>query len=233
MAYKQSQKIYFETDMQKAKSPEFGQRFAQEMTLPKNGTLKDILSADNWAALQTFAEKSQYPLGQTMMFNAAMNSILITITEGKKLGVGDGVEAFYDAAARADNKPTGELETSDDVLAYMKKFAQEDPNKVIESTLQDIESMPVELDKMIANWKDGDLNALEKSFSERIRKETPKVYQALVVERNEKWMAQIDRLIKTPEVEMILVGSLHLPGSDGLLYKLKKAGYKTKPYSPK
>ena len=57
-AYKRSQKIYFETDMEKAKAPAFGQRFAQAMILPNNQTLKDVLNAQNWAALQAYATKS-------------------------------------------------------------------------------------------------------------------------------------------------------------------------------
>jgi len=130
-AYRASQKIFFETDLQKAKEPGFSQQFAQAMILPNNGTLKDVLSADTWAALQAFSAKSQYPLSQTMMYNPAMTSILISMTEAKKFGAGDGIDVYYDKAARADNKAIGELESADDVIAYMKLFAQEDPNKII------------------------------------------------------------------------------------------------------
>jgi len=229
-AYQQSQKVYFETDIQKAKTPEFGQRFAQTMMLPNNSTLKDILSQKNWAALQAYAEKNQYPLSQTMMFNAAMASILITLHESKKLNVGEGVDVFYDKAARSDNKAVGELESLDDVLIYMKKFAQEDSNKVIQSILKDVVSMPSDLEEMIASWKAGDLDALDKTFNEKMRKETPNVYQSLIVDRNQKWLPQIEAMLKTPETEMILVGGLHLSGKDSLLVQLKKSGYKVKPY---
>ncbi|GGY87158.1 hypothetical protein GCM10011613_35440 [Cellvibrio zantedeschiae] len=228
-AYKNAQKIYFETDMEKAKTPEFGQRFAQAMMLTNNKTLKDVLSADNWAALQVYSAKSQYPLSQTMMFNPAMVSILITLTESKKLGVADGIDAFYDKAARADNKPIGEMESADEVIAYMQKFSQEDPDKTIESVLKDVENMPSDLEKMIVSWRAGDLDALDASFSERMRKETPMLYQSLIVDRNQKWLPKIEAMLKTPEIEMVLVGSLHLSGSDGLLALLKKAGYKVKP----
>lgn len=229
-AYQQAQKIYFETDIEKAKQPEFGQRFAQAMMLPNNNTLKDVLSASTWETLQRYAEKNQYPLSQTMMFNAAMVSILITINESKKLGVGEGVDAFYDKAGRADNKFIGELESGDDVITYMKKFAQEDPNKIIDSILNDVNEMPADLEKMIANWKIGDLDALDKAFSEQMRKDTPIVYQSLIVERNKKWLPQIESMLKTAEIEMVLVGSLHLAGSDGLIAQLKNAGYTVKPY---
>lgn len=229
-AYQKAQKIYFETDLQKARAPEFGQHFAQTMMLPNNNTLKDVLDAETWAALQAFSAKSQYPLRQTMMFNPAMTSILITMTESKKIGVGDGVDAYYDKAARTDNKFIGELETGDDVISYMKSFAQEDPNKIIASTLSDMENIANDLDKMIGAWKAGDLDLLDKELGEKMRTETPNAYQTLVIDRNKKWLPKIEQMFKTPEIEMVLVGSLHLSGKDGLLAQLKKSGYKVKPY---
>ena len=232
-AYQASQKIFFEIDLQKAKTPEFGQRFMQAMMLPNNGTLKDVLDADTWAALQVFSAKTQYPLSQTMMFNPAMISILIAMSEAKKFDVGDGIDAFYDKAARTDNKAIGELESADDVIAYMKLFAQEDPNKIINSTLKDMENLQSQFETMVASWRSGDLDALDKDMGQKMKAETPRAYQVLVVDRNKKWLPQIIEMLKTPEVEMVLVGSLHLSGSDGLLAQLKKAGYQVKPYKIK
>ena len=232
-AYKASQTIFFETDLQKAKEPEFGQRFAQAMMLPNNGTLKDVLNAETWAALQAFSAKSEFPLSQTMMFNPAMTSIIISMMEAKKLGVGEGIDAYYDKAARADNKVIGELETADDVIAYMQLFAQEDSNKIINSTLKDVEDLQRQFETMIASWRKGDLDALDKEMGQKMKVETPNAYQALVIDRNKKWIPQIEQMFKTPEVEMVLVGSLHLSGSDGLLAQLKKSCYKVKPYKIK
>jgi uncharacterized protein YbaP (TraB family) len=232
-AYKESKVVFFETDLQKAKDPAFGQRFAQAMMLPNNGTLKDILNADTWAALQAFSAKSQYPLSQTMMYNPAMTSILISMTEAKKIGAGDGLDAYYDKAARKDNKTIGELESGDEVIESMKLFAQEDPNKIINSTLKDVEGIQAYFESMIASWKTGDLEALDKEMGQKMKAETPNAYQALVVDRNKKWFPQIEQMFKTPEVEMVLVGTLHLSGGDGLLAQLKKSGYQVKPYKIK
>lgn len=232
-AYGASQKIFFETDLQKAKAPEFGQRFAQAMMLPNNGTLKDVLNADTWAALQAFSTKNEYPLSQTMIFNPAMTSILISMAEAKKFGAGEGIDAYYDKAARADNKFIGELESVDDVITYMKLFAQEDSNKLINSTLKDAENSQHYFETMIASWKKGDLEALDKEMGEKMKAETPNAYQALVVDRNKKWLPQLEQMLQTPEVEMVLVGALHLSGSDGLLVQLKKSGYKVKAYKAK
>jgi len=232
-AYQASQTIFFEADLQKTQTPEFSQRFAQAMMLPNNTTLKDVLNADTWAALQAFAEKSQYPLSQTMMFNPAMTSIIITMTEAKKFGVGDGVDTYYDKRARADGKTIGELESGDEVIAYMKSFAQEDPNKIINSTLKDMDNLQSYFESMVESWKAGDLDSLDKEMGQKMKADVPNAYQVLMVDRNKKWLPKIEQMFKTPEVEMVLVGSLHLAGSDGLLVQLKKSGYQVTPYKIK
>lgn len=230
IAYQLSTKIYFETDLQKARSSEFGQRFAQAMLLPSNRTIKDELHPDVWRALQNYADHNQYPLPQTMMYSPALLSILITMHEVKKIGVGDGVDVFYEKAAQNDNKFIGELETCDDVIASMRVFAKEDANKIIKSTLADVASLKGDLEKVIAQWRRGDIDALEKDLADKMRRETPLEYQALIVDRNKKWLPQIEQMLMTPETEMVFVGSLHLSGKFGLVAQLKKSGYSVTPF---
>lgn len=228
-AYRQAQVIVFETDLHKVQTPEFGQRFAQAMLLPDNKTLKDVLAPDVWASLQQYATQSQYPLSQTMMYNPAMTSIMISMGELKKLDVGEGADFFYDKAARADQKAIKGLETEDDVLAYMKIFGAANGNDIIRSTLKDSREMAGMMGSLIAQWRVGDLKSLDKNIGQKMRAEMADGYEALVVERNRKWLPQIETMLTSPEVEMVLVGTLHLSGKDGLLEQLKKAGYKVKP----
>jgi uncharacterized protein YbaP (TraB family) len=229
-AYRQSQRIYFETDILYTKTPEFGQRFARAMTLPDNKSLKDVLDAGLWAELQSFSEKNHFPLNQFMNYSPAMLSILITITESKKMGVGDGIDVYYDKLARHDKKFVGEMESGDDVISYMKNFSQKDPNRIIKSTLSDVKNIPEDLNTMIISWRAGDLDALEHNMGEKMRTEMPEAYKSLVIDRNKKWLPKIEKMFATPEIEMVMVGSLHLPGQYGLLASLKKSGYKIKPY---
>jgi hypothetical protein len=58
-----------------------------------------------------------------------------------------------------------------------------------------------------------------------LRADFPEIYQALLIDRNNTWIAQIEAMSKTAEVEFILVGALHLVGSDGLLSMLSSRGY--------
>lgn len=229
-AYKHAQKVYFETDLQKTNSPEFGQRFAKTMLLPDNKTLKDILDKEVWKKLQKYSENNEFPLDQTHMFNPAMVGILMVLAEAKKMGAGEGVDEHYDRLARANNKFGGGLENEDDVLSYMQALNLEDPNRIVLSSLDDINSFKKEFEKLIAQWKRGDLDALDKNLGEQMRQQMPLGYTTLLVNRNKKWLPQIKAMLVTSETEMVMVGSLHLSGRDGLLAMLKKDGYKVTAY---
>ncbi|RYZ87375.1 MAG: TraB/GumN family protein, partial [Moraxellaceae bacterium] len=208
----------------------FAQRFASAMLLPDNKTLKDVLNKEAWKKLQKYVASSQFPLDQTERFNAAMVGILMMLAEAKKMGVGEGVDEHYDRLSRANNKFGGGLENEDDVLSYMQALNREDPNKIILSSLDDINSFKREFEKLIAQWKVGDLDALDKNLGEQMRKQMPLGYTALLVNRNNKWLPQIKAMLATSEIELVMVGSLHLSGRDGLLAMLNKDGYEVTAY---
>jgi len=105
-----------------------------------------------------------------------------------------------------------------------------DTNLVIKTTLRDLYNMDGVLEKVVAYWRAGELEKLDNEMAANMRKETPQVYQQLLIARNQTWLPKIEKLFATPEVELVLVGSLHLSSKDGLLAHLKKRGYKIKPY---
>jgi len=44
------------------------------------------------------------------------------------------------------------------------------------------------------------------------------------------WLPQIESMLTTPEIEMILVGVGHLVGSEGILNQLVERGYKVEQF---
>jgi uncharacterized protein YbaP (TraB family) len=232
-AYERAQKLVLETDLQKASAPEYGQKMAQSMMYTGGDNLSKALSPDVWKELQAFADERQIPLGQMTMFKPMFVGMVLTITEAQKMGIGQGVDAYFDRKARLENKSLGELESGDELIVSMKKIADTDPDLTISSTLRDLKKMGAMMNTMVAHWRKGDIKALDKELAAPMRKEAPGVYQALVVDRNQLWLPRITTMLATEEVELVLVGSLHLSGDDGLLAQLKKQGYKVKPYKLK
>lgn len=122
------------------------------------------------------------------------------------------------------------METTDEVLSQLAALADMDANLVIKTTLRDLHNMDGMLERSVTYWRVGELEKLDKEMAANMREETPQVYQQLLIARNQAWLPKIEKMFATPEVELVLVGSLHLSSKDGLLAQLKKHGYKIKPY---
>lgn len=230
--YENANILVLETDMKKASSPEFGQQMAQAFMYSSGKNLSQDLQPKLWQELQTFAEERKFPLGQMSMFKAMFVSLALSMAEmqNKGFGVGQGVDSYFYQKAILSGKATQELETTDEVLAQLASLADMDANLVIKTTLRDLHSMDGVLEKVVAYWRAGELEKLDNEMAANMRKETPQIYQQLLIARNQAWLPKIEKLFATSEVELVLVGSLHLSSKDGLLAHLKKRGYKIKSY---
>lgn len=231
-AYENAKILVLETDMKKASSPEFGQQMAQAFMYSDGKKLSQDLKPALWKELQAFADERQFPLGQMNMFKAMFVSLSLSIAEMQRrgFGVGQGVDSYFYQKAIISGKATQELETTGEVLTHLTELADADANVIIKATLRDLHKMDGMLEKSVGYWRAGELEKLDKEMAADMRKETPEIYQQLLVVRNQAWLPKIEQMFATPEVELVLVGSLHLSSKDGLLAQLKKRGYQVKPY---
>ena len=82
------------------------------------------------------------------------------------------------------------------------------------------------MQEMKVAWRNGDPQALVDLAITPLIKDFPDIYQSLLVQRNNNWLPQIEAMFSNQQTELILVGTLHLVGKDGLLQRLEAAGYK-------
>ncbi|MEN0035783.1 MAG: TraB/GumN family protein [Cellvibrio sp.] len=231
-AYEKSDVLVLETDMKKASSPEFGQQMAQAFMYSDGKKLSQDLQPKLWQELQAVAQQSQFPLEQMSVFKAMFVSLSLSMTEmqRKGYGVAQGVDTFFYQKAILDGKATQELETTSEVLGQLVSLADMDANLVIKSTLRDIRKMDQVLGKSVNYWRAGELEKLDKEMAADMRKEAPEIYENLLIARNQAWLPKIEKMFQSPEIELVLVGSLHLSSEEGLLAQLEKRGYKIKAY---
>jgi uncharacterized protein len=79
---------------------------------------------------------------------------------------------------------------------------------------------------MKAHWRSGDMQKLADLSITPFVKDYPDIYQQLLVTRNALWLPQIEQMLQSAEVELVLVGALHLAGKDSVLSQLANNGYK-------
>lgn len=223
--------LVFETDMDQLDSAEFQQKFLQSMTLPTGQILADHLSAQAYAELIRYAAENDIDTARLQRYTPQMVALIITIEELKKYGLtAEGVDSFIGNKAKRDSKIITKLESTDDQIHYISTMGAGNESSLMLQTIADMKDLPKELTAMSNAWRTGDDEALFNSGIKPMLKDYPKIYQSLLVERNNNWIGKIEKLIAQPEKKFILVGALHLIGQDGLLQQLKDRGYQVQQY---
>jgi uncharacterized protein YbaP (TraB family) len=131
---------------------------------------------------------------------------------------------FYDKATRA-GKPVKGLETIEEQVDRLDRMPLALQEKMLRSTLHDIDTGQRELKTVVKAWRKGDSAALERILLPGF-KSYPDAYASLVVERNRNWLGPIDACLTQRSVCFVVVGAAHLVGPDGLIALLQRKGYR-------
>jgi len=225
-AYNQSAKLIFETDTRKLQTLEFQAALMNKAVYADGRNLKTVLSASTFQKLETHLTSRGIPISTFIKLKPGIVAVTITIIELQRLGLmGTGVDEYFSLRALNDQKMVGQLETVDDQLELISSLGDGQENQIINHTLQETKKLPDLMQTMKIAWRQGDNATLENIILAPLKKDFPGVYHRVVIKRNNAWLPKIETLLKTAEVEFILVGALHLIGADGVLAKLKDRGY--------
>ena len=225
-AYSQSVRLVFETDMQKMNSPEFQKVMLSKLIYSDGRNLKQVLNEDTYQELEQHLSSRGIPIVNMVNFKPGMVAITLTVIELQRLGlVGAGVDDFFLLRALNDQKELGQLETVDEQLAFISTMGDGQENEMIAYTLRDIKNLPILMQSIKDAWRRGDIRKLKEVAITPFKKDFPEVYDEFIVKRNNAWIPQIEAMLKTKDVELVLVGALHLAGDDGVIAQLAARGY--------
>ncbi len=227
-AYQEAQTLIFETDMAAIQSFSFLMKMNQVMTFNDGQTLKSSLKPHTYSKLQQYFKSRSMPTEAYTLYTPVGISMLISLFELQRIGLNPelGVDHYFAAKAKKDHKPMGELETPDEQLSYIANMAAGKEDELILKTLEELEQTEAIMHELKTAWKTGNRKKLSDLTINEMKTQYPKIYASLLVERNTNWMPKIENMIQNKEIEMVLVGALHLVGEDGLIYKLKQNGYR-------
>ena len=230
-AYQKADWLVFETDISKLGSADFNKQFINAMKLPSGQILADTLSPKAYAELIYYAAKNNIDIGQFQHFKPQLVALIISLRELKKLGLSaQGVDTYFGKKAAEDNKTMSELETLDEQINYIATLSEGNESALMLQTIEDFVKLPNELEQLTHAWRSGDIEQLNEIGIKPISKDYPKVYQSLIVERNQRWLPKIEQLLQQPGKKFILVGAMHLAGKDGLLEQLALKGYQVEAF---
>ncbi|MBT1450309.1 TraB/GumN family protein [Glaciecola sp. XM2] len=227
IAFEAADELVFETDIAAFSDPSIQAKMAPVMLQAPGVTLSSQLSAPTATALNAYLTEKGLPVAQFDMLTATGAMLTLTIMEYQAQGFrAEGVDAFYHAKGLEMGKGIAWLESVESQIALLDSFDDGNPDGLISYTLEEIDKSAGMIDKLHNAWKSGDLAALEEAGLVDMKRDFPEIYQTLMVDRNNKWMPQIEAMFGDDDTEYVLVGAAHLAGDEGVLEMLEAKGYK-------
>jgi len=224
-AFNRADKIVFETNMTEVRSPAFTQRMMQQMLYLPGQSLKNVLDSQTYERLREYFS-DKIPMSQIDGLKPGMVVIMLSAIEFQRLGmVVAGVDEYFWRRAQDENKSIGTLETIEEQLAFIMNMGQGNENEMIMKTLDDIEHTESMISLLKQAWRSGAELQIKQLVLQEMIDDYPQVYEDLLVRRNSSWMPHIEAMLDNNEIELLLVGTLHLVGDDGLLQQLRSKGY--------
>lgn len=128
---------------------------------------------------------------------------------------GSGVEPILKARAQAAGKTVSGFETPDEQIRMLAGFPEEGQLAWLRRALEEFGSAQTEVDRLVEAWAAGDVDTVRTLAVDPLR-DTPLLYDVLLVRRNTNWADQIETLLEGSGTAFIAVGALHLAGDDSV-----------------
>jgi uncharacterized protein YbaP (TraB family) len=225
-AFSDSTLIVFETDLRQLSSSTFQQSLLERVRYPAGESLQNHLTPEAMAALQAHCSAADIPIEVLLPFKPAWSMLTLLGVELHRLGIDQaGVDQFFLRRAEIEGKEVLGLETIEQQLDFITHLGTGDESELILHTIDELGQTEALLNDMVSSWRRGDREALNSTFIVPLAQDYPRIYQILLVDRNRAWLPHIEIMLQDDATELVLVGSAHLVGADGLLRQLQLKGY--------
>lgn len=192
-------------------------------------TLEQALGAEHYALVG--AEAVKLGLSPQMLdgLKPWVAALMLADLRYMKLGFDPDAGVEKQLLARKDHPHrSAGLETIDQELGQLDRLPPADQARFLEQTVQDLQDDDRDTDDLVRAWRAGDTAGLAKLLSDEYT-DFPTLYDALVTERNRRWLPQIQHFLQDDRNYMVVVGALHVVGHGGLLESLRKQGIRATP----
>ncbi|GJL50571.1 MAG: GumN protein [Nitrospirales bacterium] len=224
-AFESASHLVFEVNLDEISSPLTQKRSLTKGLYTDGRTLRDALSPGNFAFTKSKLKNRGYSIEMFNRMKPWMLATTITILELQKLGFGTdhGVDQHFFQRAKAQGKTVEGLETVEYQLNLFDSLSPKTQEQFLLQTLDEINILEQQTHQLVNSWTHGQIEGLEVMLENM--KKFPEVYEALITRRNNSWLPHFESYLQKHETAMIVVGTLHLLGKQGLLAMLQEKGY--------
>ncbi len=225
-AFDGARKLVLEIDLKEADSGAV-QRATLEKGIQRNGkTLQQNVSPETYALAQKRAEELGIDIQALSPLKPWVVALTLTALELQKLGFDpkQGVDRYLTDRAMKSGKTIEGLESAAFQISLIDELPEQDQEAMLRQSLKEMDLLDKGLEQIVRAWSTGDVQALEALLLSGMR-EYPAVHQKIIVDRNRRWLPEIEKIIEQGGSTLIVVGAGHLVGKDGVIELLKARGY--------
>lgn len=215
--YRDAEILIMELDMDDLDSARAQQLFNSNGVLRDDRTLRDLMGEEAYERAALAAEAIDIPIDMLAKSEPWLAAVTVEMMALYRIGFNPlyGIETYMTRKAAEDNKPIEGLEDVEQQLDFLDGLSLQAQRDMLLQTLEDGVEISESIDEMIRAWRYGDVAALEEGLLESIA-EHEELHEALVTQRNRRWVTQIRELLDDNADYLIIVGALHLVGREGV-----------------
>jgi uncharacterized protein YbaP (TraB family) len=201
----------------------------EDGSYPKGDTITNHLSEVTRSHLAAYLKKGDLPEPAIEHMRPWLVSMLVEQLELQRMGFDPsyGLDQHFLEEARQSHKQIGALEDAGSQLKLLSSLSEEFQDRLLLSSLINMEKSHEVLDLLTQAWRSGDAAAMQEVITSSVR-DYPQL-QPLVTklfdDRNTAMTAKIERFLQTPRSYFVAVGAGHLVGDQGILSQLRRKNF--------
>lgn len=225
-AYHEAEVLIMEIDMDDMDPLAAQIAFTKYGMLQGEQTLQGLMGDDLYQEALIAADAIDIPLEMLSKTDPWYAAMTIEIMMLSRIGFDPslGIEMYMMSKAKNDGKPIEGFETAEEQVLFLDGMSLAAQREMLLSTLTESAKIGDTMDEMIDAWHSGDTAVLEAGMLDELAQHE-ELTKALVTDRNARWVQQIEPLLDDKDDYLIIVGALHLIGTDGVPTLLRRNGH--------
>ncbi|WP_089153156.1 TraB/GumN family protein [Stenotrophomonas pictorum] len=228
-AFSASRRLLFELSPEEMGSPQLATQMLQAALRRDGRQLKDDLDDATWQQLQAWAADNNMPVERLAGLKPWFVGLTISIAQMARQGLDpqSGLDRHLMERAAKAGKPTDGLESAAAQISMLDGMSVEEQRQLLREALEQADEGDAQSRRLHDAWRRGDDGVLWRDMAAQMKRQYPELYRRINVERNDAWLPLLQPWLQQGQGDtLVVVGALHLLGSDGVVEKLRARGYK-------
>ncbi|MFD2646179.1 TraB/GumN family protein [Devosia albogilva] len=217
-------KIVLETDVSPLAQAQVGAAAIARGVYVDGTLLTDVIDDDLEATLRAQSSAYDVPVGSLLAMRPWMAANTISVAAMMALGYDQpGVEFQIEPEIEPDRLI--HLETGEEQLDVLAGASDEEQLVMLQATLDELDSMPKLMSKMIHHWQAGTADRIAHLFQMEMGGFEDAFLDRLLYQRNRNWVEPLSQLLADDIDALVIVGAAHLVGPTNVIELLEAEGF--------